>query len=128
MKAHKTIPCIIATLIAAAQISITALGAEKQTIDPRKVMALYKRHCALCHGNDGKGQTKGGQKAGVKDYTDLKVAEKLKEDKKMATTVLKGLKDKEGKMQMAPFGRKLKPIEALGLIKYMQHFSKLKKK
>ena len=90
-------------------------------------MPLYKRHCATCHGDDGKGKTKGGEKAGVKDYSDPKVAEKLNDTKKMAMSVLKGLKDEDGKVQMVPFSRKLKPEQALGLIKYLQHISKKEK-
>ncbi len=127
MKINKFIPYALVLLIAVAQCSITAIAAEKESIDPIKILLLYKRHCAICHGDDGKGQTKGGIKAGVKDYTDLKVAEKLKDTKKMAMTVLQGLEDKEGKLKMAPFNRKLKPLEAVGLIKYLEHFSKKKK-
>ena len=36
--------------------------------------------CAKCHGEDGKGQTKMGQKLGVKDFTDAKVQADLKDD------------------------------------------------
>ena len=128
MKKNKSILYSLAVAIVMAQCSIATLGAEKDKIDPRRIVPLYKRHCAVCHGNDAKGETKGGKKAGVENYTDPKVAEKLKDTKKMATSVLKGMKDKKGKMLMAPFERKLKPQEAIGLIKYLEHLSKAKKK
>lgn len=128
MKVYSYFPSLVAILIVVAQLSITAMGAEKKTLDPRRVMPLYRRHCALCHGMDGKGDTEGGKKAGVKDYSNPEVAKKLKEKKKMETKILKGLKSKEGKMLMAPFDRKLKDYEAEALIKYMQKFSVTEKK
>ena len=33
----------------------------------------YGKACAKCHGEDGKGQTKMGQKLGLKDLSDAKV-------------------------------------------------------
>src|SRR5512144_994452 len=48
--------------------------------------ALYEKDCAKCHGADGKGQTKMGQKLGVKDYTDAKVQAEMKDDA-MANTI-----------------------------------------
>jgi mono/diheme cytochrome c family protein len=35
--------------------------------------AVYADNCAKCHGDDGKGQTKMGQKLQVRDYSDAKV-------------------------------------------------------
>ncbi len=128
MKAYCNIPAVLVTVVMMTQISIETLSAEKKTVDPRKLMPMYRRHCSLCHGSDGKGETPGGEKSGVKDYSDPAVAKKLKEKEKMMTSVLKGLKDKEGKMLMAPFERKLKPFEAEALIKYMEKFSAPKKK
>lgn len=128
MKQNQTILYLLVAVIAAIQCSVNVLATEKDQVDPRRIIPLFKRHCAICHGNDGKGQTTGGIKAGVKDYTDPKVAKKLKDTKKMSASVLKGMKDKEGKMLMAPFERKLKPQEAIALIKYLEKFSKAKKK
>lgn len=128
MKAYSNFPTSVALILVAAQLSITVLGAEKKTVDPRRIMPLYRRHCALCHGSDGKGETRGGKKAGVKDYSNPEVAKKLMEEKKMVNNLLKGLKSKDGKLLMAPFERKLKDYEALALIKYMQKFSATKKK
>ena len=36
--------------------------------------------CAKCHGADGKGDTKIGQKLGVKDFTDAKVQADMKDE------------------------------------------------
>src|ERR1044071_6854733 len=61
----------------------------------------YEKDCAKCHGADGKGQTKMGQKLGAKDYTDAKVQAELKDDA-AAKAIKEGLKDKEGKTLMKP--------------------------
>ena len=62
---------------------------------------IYDKECAKCHGSDGKGQTKMGQKLGVKDYTDGKVQTALK-DEAMAKAIKEGAKDKDGRSLMKP--------------------------
>ena len=64
--------------------------------------ALYEKDCAKCHGADGKGQTKMGQKLGVKDFTDAKVQADLKDDA-AAKAIKEGKKDADGKTLMKPF-------------------------
>jgi len=55
--------------------------------------------CAKCHGADGKGQTKMGQKLGIKDSTDAKVQGSFTDE--VAFKALKeGLKDADGKTLM----------------------------
>ena len=74
--------------------------------------------CAKCHGADGKGQTKIGQKLGVKDFTDAKVQADLKDD--AATKALKeGLKDADGKTLMKPFDT-LTDDEVKALVTYVR--------
>src|SRR6476659_7220581 len=80
-------------------VAMIALAAVSARADDAK--AIYDKDCAKCHGTDGKGQTKMGQKLGVKDYTDAKVQAELKDD--VAVKAIKeGLKDKEGKVLMKP--------------------------
>jgi cytochrome c553 len=84
--------------------------------------ATFEKDCAKCHGTDGKGQTKMGQKLGVKDYTDAKVQAELKDD--AATKAIKeGLKDKEGKVLMKP-AESLSDSDIKGLIAYIRTFKK----
>ena len=61
----------------------------------------WEKTCAKCHGPDGKGQTKMGQKLGIKDYTDAKVQAEMK-DEEAFKAIKEGLKDKEGKILMKP--------------------------
>jgi hypothetical protein len=51
----------------------------------------------------------------------------LTDIKKATLSVSMGMKDKDGKMLMAPFDRKLKPAEIVALVKYLEKFSKHQK-
>ena len=59
----------------------------------------FEKSCAKCHGPDGKGQTKMGQKLSIKDLTDAKVQADLKDDQAFKS-IKEGIKDKDGKTQM----------------------------
>lgn len=59
----------------------------------------YDKMCAKCHGADGKGQTKMGQKLGIKDLTDAKVQADIKDDEAFKA-IKEGLKDSDGRTKM----------------------------
>ena len=61
-------------------LSGAILVAAAMTASAADAKANYDKHCAKCHGADGKGQTKMGQKLGAKDYTDPKVQDALTDD------------------------------------------------
>lgn len=82
----------------------------------------YDKACAKCHGADGKGQTKMGQKLGAKDYSDAKVQDALK-DEKAFKAIKEGLKDKEDKVLMKP-AEGLSDDEIKALVKHMRAFKK----
>jgi cytochrome c553 len=74
--------------------------------------------CAKCHGADGKGQTKMGQKLGVKDFTDAKVQAEIKDDAAFKT-IKEGKKDADGKILMKAFDT-LSDEEAKALVAYVR--------
>jgi cytochrome c553 len=82
----------------------------------------YEKGCAKCHGSDGKGQTKMGQKMGAKDYTDAKVQADLKDDDAFKA-IKEGYKDKDGKQIMKP-AEDLSDADIKALIAYMRAFKK----
>jgi cytochrome c553 len=82
----------------------------------------WTKTCAKCHGEDGKGQTKMGQKMGIKDYTDAKVQAEMKDDAAFKA-IKEGLKDKEDKVLMKP-AEGLSDDEIKGLVAYMRKFKK----
>jgi len=84
--------------------------------------ALYDKHCAKCHGVDGQGKTKMGRQAGVKDYTDPKVQEEMK-DEAALKTIKEGLTEK-GKERMKPYANELSDADIKALIAHMRAFKK----
>ena len=62
----------------------------------------YDNLCAKCHGPEGKGDTKMGQKLGAKDFTDAKAQADMK-DEDMTKAIKEGVKDADGKTKMKAF-------------------------
>src|SRR5262252_2061085 len=84
----------------------------------------YDKNCAKCHGEDGKGKTKMGEKLGVKDYTDPKVQAELK-DPEMTKAIKEGVKEKDSdKIKMKGFGETLNDDEIKALVAYVRAFKK----
>jgi mono/diheme cytochrome c family protein len=107
----KLIVFSVALLLAGA-ISVRAADAKEN----------WDAKCKICHGADGKGKTKMGEKAGVKDYTDAKVQEAMKDDA-MIKAIKGGVKDDE-KTKMKAFGEVLSDDEIQALVKYVRDFKK----
>ena len=82
----------------------------------------WDKLCAKCHGADGKGQTRMGQKLGVKDFTDAKVQEQLKDDAAFKA-IKEGIKDKEDKTLMKAV-EGLTDDEIKALVQYVRGFKK----
>lgn len=107
----KLLPLLVAVLAIPA---ISAFAADAK--------ATYEKDCAKCHGTDGKGATKMGQKLGCKDYTDAKVQAEMKDDAAVKA-IKEGLKDKDGKSLMkATEG--VSDADAKALVEYMRKFKK----
>ena len=106
----KLIVCSLA-LLAAGAVSVRAADAK----------AAYDKDCAKCHGEDGKGKTKMGEKLGVKDYTDAKVQADLKDDQ-MTKAIKEGIKDGD-KTKMKAFSD-LSDDEVKALVAYIRSFKK----
>lgn len=82
---------------------------------------IYEKDCAKCHGVDGKGKTKMGEKLGVKDYTDAKVQSEMKDDE-MVKAVKEGVKEKgTDKTKMKAFNE-LSDADVKALVAYVRAF------
>ena len=103
------------SLVAALGLSLVAVSAENVKVN-------FNTKCAGCHGKTGKGDTKMGQKLGVRDYTDAKVQAKVK-DEEMFKAIKEGLK-KDGKVAMKPYGDKLTEEEIKALVVYFRALKK----
>lgn len=82
--------------------------------------AVYSDNCAKCHGDDGKGATKMGQKLGAKDYTDAAVQSAVSDDQAFKS-IKEGLK-KDDKTLMKPSELADEDIKAS--IAYLRTFKK----
>ncbi len=80
-------------------LTIATLGAALVIASAGDVKETWEKSCTKCHGPDGKGQTKMGQKLNIKDLSDAKVQDGFK-DEEAFKAIKEGLKDKEGKTQM----------------------------
>lgn len=108
----KKILTVSIAIIAGATLSAAAADAK----------ATYEKSCAKCHGAEGKGDTKMGQKLGCKDYSDAKVQAELKDDA-AAKAIKEGVNDKEGKVLMKP-AEGLSDSEIKDLVAYFRTFKK----
>ncbi len=103
-------------------LTIAVLGAAALSASAADGKALYEKGCAKCHGADGKGKTKMGEKLGAKDYTDAKVQAELK-DEKAVKAIKEGLKDKEDKVLMKP-AEDLSDDDIKAVVAYLRSFKK----
>lgn len=104
-----------------AALTVAAVAAMALSAGAADGKALYDKECAKCHGSDGKGQTKMGQKLGAKDYTDPKVQDAVK-DEAAIKAVKEGFKSKDDKVLMKP--SEMTDEEAKAVVAYLRTFKK----
>lgn len=80
---------------------------------------VYLKHCAMCHGKDGKAQSPIARKLGVKDLAESKAT-----DKEIETSIAEGRKDDKGNLKMPAFKDKMTAEEAKSLIPLVKAFRK----
>jgi mono/diheme cytochrome c family protein len=103
-------------------VGVALLVAGAVTVRAADAKENWEKNCTKCHGPDGKGKTKMGEKFAMKDYTDAKVQEGLKDDA-MTKAIKDGVKDGE-KTKMKGFGDVLSDDEIKALVKYVRDFKK----
>lgn len=100
------------SLLATAALTASAADAREN----------YEKACAKCHGKEGKGDTKMGQKLGIKDYSDAKVQAGFTDDDAIKA-VKEGVKDKDGKTAMKP-AEGLSEADIKALVSLVRSFKK----
>ncbi len=78
---------------------------------------LFDTKCSSCHGKDGKGKTKMGEKLKIKDLTSADVQKEFT-DADAEKFITEGI-EREGKLVMKP-QKGLKPDEIKALVKYVR--------
>jgi mono/diheme cytochrome c family protein len=103
-------------------LMVGALALAVNTVHAVDVGAAYAKHCASCHGKDGKGETKAGKKAKAVDLTDAAYQQKFT-DEQAFNDIKNGRKDGD-REQMKPFADKLSDEEIKALVAYTRKFAK----
>ncbi len=104
---------LVLAVMSAALVSMRAAGVQEN----------WTKNCASCHGKEGKGDTKAGKKANVKDLTDAKYQASFT-DEQMFKQIKEGLKDKDGKEKMKAFGGSLSDEDIKALIAHVRGLKK----
>ena len=106
----------IASIAACLAIGVASLGAADVNVN-------WEKNCASCHGKDGKGETKAGKKADVKNLTDATYQASFT-DEQMFKQIKEGMKDKNGKEKMKAFGGALSDEEIKALVAFVRGLKK----
>ena len=106
-------------------LGVVALGWMLQSNvargDDDEAVENFGKHCATCHGKNGKCKTDIGAKLQIKDLTDPKIQAEFT-DADAQKQIVGGSKDKAGKERMPAFKDKLQADEVQALIKYVRTF------
>jgi mono/diheme cytochrome c family protein len=98
----------------------SAIHEEKPAPGPSEPAALFDRHCAKCHGRDGRAKRFRGQVTGARNLTDPKWQDRVT-DEQIAAAI------KRGPGAMPSFEKKLSQAEIDALVGYVRHFKKAPK-
>ena len=102
---------------------VAILGAFAGMCHAADVAENWTKHCGSCHGKEGKGDTKAGRKADVKDLSDPKYQASFT-DERMFKQIKEGMKDKNGKEKMKAFGGNLSDDEIKALVAFVRGLKK----
>ena len=102
-------------------MTVAACAAMVASASAADVKENWEKGCAKCHGPDGKGDTKMGKKLEIKDFTDAKYQDSLK-DEAMLKAIKEGVKDGDKVRMKAAEG--LSDDEMKALVAYVRKFKK----
>ena len=102
-------------------ITIAALAVMMVSASAADVKEIWAKDCAKCHGPDGKGKTRMGEKLDIKDFTDAKYQASLK-DEEMFKAIKEGIRKDDRLRMKAAEG--LSDEEMKALVTYVRAFKK----
>lgn len=102
-------------------LTMAVLGTAVLTASAGDAKENWEKSCAKCHGPDGKGQTKMGQKLNIKDLTDTKVQGEFTDDKAFKS-IKEGIKKDDKTLMKAAEG--LSDEDIKGLVAQVRTFKK----
>ncbi len=101
---------------------VVLLGAASVSVLAEDGAAIFSAKCAICHGKDGKGQTKMGEKNGIKDLTDAKYQATFTDEQMLKT--LKEGKKVDDKVKMKAYDTILSAEEIKAVAAYVRTLAK----
>lgn len=101
-------------------LSFAALAAGVPAVLGADAKANWDEHCAKCHGDTGKADTKMGQRLKLKDYSDAKVQAGLT-DEVIVKATLGGVKV-DGKEKMKGYAKELSAADAKAIVGLIRSF------
>jgi cytochrome c6 len=120
-------PCpmrhLLLTTIACATITL-AFATPNLAAQEARAKENWAKHCAKCHGEDGKANTAMGRKLKLRNYADPKVQADLKDDHIIKVTK-EGI-EKSGKNVMKAYAKELADDEIKELVVYIRKFNAAK--
>ena len=108
----------LVTLVAALTVAWFAPQIASAAAPP----APWNKHCASCHGPNGKGQTKAGRQAKVKDLTDAAYQATF-DDAAIVKSINEGLQ-RDGKEAMKSFKGQVSEAEIKELVAFVRSLKK----
>ena len=101
-------------------VAVSAAGLLSATA--ADVKENWSKNCAKCHGEDGAGKTKMGEKLKIKDLTDAKLQASVK-DEEITKAIKEGVKDGDT-VKMKGFADDLNADEIKALVAYVRTLKK----
>jgi mono/diheme cytochrome c family protein len=107
--------CLLVIVVAAVPVSLTSLAMNHETNESisRSAAELYAKHCASCHGKDGRAKTLKAKIKHARDLTDQAWQDDAS-DERIFNAIM------NGKRKMPGFSKKLSEPEIDALVSYVR--------
>jgi mono/diheme cytochrome c family protein len=110
--------CCLTFLVMLILLACFAVSANQRNKKQLSTPALYGRHCASCHGPDGRAKTSKGKFSHARDLTDARWHEDVT-DERIFNSIMNG---RNVRGNMPAFSDKLNEKEADSLVSFVRKF------
>ncbi len=101
----------------------TAVLSAGENEGPREPAENWRQHCQRCHGADGSGSTRIGQRLGLRDYTDAEVQKEFT-DEEIIKIIKEGVKDARGREVKPSYTDVMSEEEIKAMVVYIRSMAK----
>ncbi|HEX2270141.1 MAG TPA: cytochrome c [Pyrinomonadaceae bacterium] len=118
MRTYSAAFLIASMLVASVSATANPANISNQGNGKTNAPQLYARHCASCHGADGRAQTSKGKFSHARDLTDAKWQDDVT-DERIFNSIMNG---RNVRGNMPAFSDKLSEKDADDLVRYVRRF------